>query len=122
MFLFVFVPHFMKILLHFVFFSILLIACNESIFLTNSKRWINAEKTNLRIAPLALASVLEILTKNTPVEIIGRTKNKVKIGKNIDYWYRIKLENKIEGWIYGTSLSKQAVNIKNKEQNDSKSK
>ena len=90
--------------------------------MNSSKRWVNAEKANLRIAPLAIASILEILVKNTPVKIIGRTKNKVKIGKNMDYWYRIKLENKTEGWIYGTSLSKQAVKIKNKEQSDSKSK
>ena len=72
-------------------------------------RWVRAPKANLRTDPLLLTSVIDILEQNTPLQILTKTKEKVRIARQLDYWYYVRLGNGIEGWIYGTTLTDRPV-------------
>ncbi len=71
--------------------------------------WIKTSTANLRTDPFVLASIVDILVYNTPFKIISRTKKSVRIASGNRYWYKVRLENKIEGWLYGSVIS-QTIN------------
>lgn len=60
---------------------------------------------NMRIAPFVLASKVDVLQKGIPLKIVDRSDKKDRIGRSVDYWYRVRLINGLEGWIYGTGLT-----------------
>lgn len=66
---------------------------------------ISVEGSSLRIAPSTLASKIDVLAKQLPVLVIGKTREKERVGSSRDFWYKIRLENNVEGWIYGAGLN-----------------
>lgn len=60
---------------------------------------------SMRIDPLTSASEVEFLNQGTQVKVVGRTDEKVSIGRFKEYWYRVRLESGLEGWVYGSNLS-----------------
>lgn len=59
----------------------------------------------LRTDPVIVSSQIDFLTFGDKVEIVRRGENKVRVGDLNDFWYLVRLENGVEGWIYGASLS-----------------
>ena len=59
----------------------------------------------LRIAPFVFSSKIYDLVKGNTVRIIGKSTEKVVLGKNNDYWYRVIIDNGMIGWLYGANLS-----------------
>lgn len=72
-------------------------------------RWVRTQNANLRTDPLLLASVIDVLEQNTPLQVLAKSKEKVRIKKQLDHWYFVRLENKIEGWVYGSALTGKPV-------------
>jgi len=67
--------------------------------------YIDVSRGILRSDPVAIAPELELLTYGERVAILGHTAKKVRISSMNDYWYRIRLENRMEGWVYGAALT-----------------
>ncbi len=63
------------------------------------------DKASLRIDPLTSSSEIDFLDKGVSVQLIGRTEKRYAIGRAREYWYRIRMEDGVEGWIYGANLS-----------------
>ncbi|MBX7058103.1 MAG: SH3 domain-containing protein [Leptospirales bacterium] len=63
------------------------------------------DKASLRIDPVTSSSEIEFLKRGIRVQVLNRTRQKQAIGEANDYWYRIRLEDGVEGWIYGANLS-----------------
>jgi uncharacterized protein YgiM (DUF1202 family) len=78
---------------------------------------VTENNTALRISPLVFSGIVTRLEKGYPFEVIERSAEKSKIARTTDFWYHIKLENGITGWIYGQNL--RLMNIKNRKQLDS---
>ncbi|MBW7857194.1 MAG: SH3 domain-containing protein [Leptonema sp. (in: Bacteria)] len=66
----------------------------------------NADAGILRTDPTTYGFEIGIVKKGEAVKVINRTDGKVRIGKSNDYWYFVKKENNLKGWIYGTALSR----------------
>ncbi len=60
---------------------------------------------SMRIDPLSSASEVDFLDRGVSVKVVGRTDEKVSIGRFKEYWYRVRLESGLEGWVYGSNLS-----------------
>ncbi len=58
----------------------------------------------LRIDPLIFSSRVAQMGKGELVEILEVSKEKKRIGKSKNYWYKIKLKNGITGWTFGSLL------------------
>ncbi len=69
------------------------------------EKYTNANKSNLRSDPLNIAPIVEILDRNTPVSIISKSNERVKLGAFNEYWYKVTLSNGVKGWLYGSALS-----------------
>ncbi len=63
------------------------------------------DKASLRLDPVTSSAEIEFLKRGLRVQVVGRTAEKQAIGRAKDYWYRVRLENGIEGWLYGANLS-----------------
>ena len=87
-------------------------ACTDSSDHYRPNRWVHAQKANLRTDPLLLTSVIEILDQNTPLQVLTKSKQKVRIASQSDYWYFVRLTNGIEGWIYGAALTDRALKVR----------
>jgi hypothetical protein len=72
--------------------------------------------TALRIDPFIFSGCISRLDKGLPVEIIGKSAEKSMIGGGSAYWFHVRLEGGISGWIYGKNL--KIINIKSKKQMD----
>ncbi len=102
---------FIRILL----FSILFMtfACGEeSVFrrlVIPRSAYTSVNGVNLRIDPFLLSSRVDVLRKGVHVSIKDRSAEKERIGKTSDYWYKVVLDNGVEGWVFGSSLSFQAT-------------
>jgi uncharacterized protein YgiM (DUF1202 family) len=77
---------------------------------------ITESNTAVRISPLDFSGVVERLEKGQPVEVIERSAEKSRIARTVDYWYHIKLQSGITGWVYGQNL--RLMDIKNHKQLD----
>ena len=106
---------FLSLLVFFV-----LVACNQALFNYDPDRWVRTQKANLRTDPLTLSSVIEVLEQNRPLEVLSRTKKKVEIGRDRDHWYYVRLENGIEGWVYGASLARSPLSPPRDEESQEK--
>lgn len=83
----------------------ILLHCKQDSTVLGNKAKVIVERANLRVAPLALSAIVEILPRDTELYVWERTLKKVKIGGRHHYWYKVRLENDIEGWLYGSLLS-----------------
>lgn len=64
-----------------------------------------AESLAVRIDPLPSSAEIENLTQGATVKILRRSSEKVRIGAHEDFWYFVRLDNGIKGWVYGARLN-----------------
>ncbi len=62
------------------------------------------ESVRLRKGPSSRAKIIKRIPAGTMVKIIDRSAKKVSISNMYDYWYKVKLINGLEGWVYGFYL------------------
>ncbi|MDH5657532.1 MAG: SH3 domain-containing protein [Spirochaetia bacterium] len=74
----------------------------------------------LRLDPVSISPELDVLPYGTKIQIIKKTSEKMKIGSINDYWYFVKTEDLIEGWIYGNSITFLSSEIKDTHTGDVK--
>ena len=60
---------------------------------------------SLRVDPTTVSSEITFLDRGLEVKVIGRTQERSRISGHNEYWYRVRLPDGIEGWLYGASLS-----------------
>lgn len=100
---------------HIYFFMIILLTVTQC---SKSHNDINAttktpkavvinDNTSVRIDPHIFSSRVTTVNKGTIVTIIDVSKEKQWVGGQMDHWYKVKLENSIKGWIFGSSLALQ---------------
>ena len=63
------------------------------------QRWVNVEAVNFRNGPGVSYSVIQVLTANNPVQVLGRSGRWVQVE-----WVSGK-DDAIQGWIFGRFLS-----------------
>jgi len=61
--------------------------------------------TAMRIDPLVFSSRIALLKKGDFGEVIERSVEPKRVGSSQDYWYKIKLQNGIAGWVFGANLN-----------------
>ncbi len=61
----------------------------------------------LKIDPMVFAGTISFLNKGDIVEILERSKEKTWMGKESDYWYRVKTKEGVAGWIFGRAIGIQ---------------
>lgn len=69
-----------------------------------NKGIILTQDTALRIDPLIFSSRITELNKGQVVEILDKSAEEKTIAGHTDYWYKIKLENRITGWAFGKHI------------------
>ncbi len=62
------------------------------------------DNVKLRKKPTTKSKVIKRIPAGTMVKIIERSKKRVSISNMYDYWYKVKLIDGLEGWIYGFYL------------------
>lgn len=72
---------------------------------SNTFAEVTNHKASLRIDPTTVASEIAFLDRGLEVQVVGRSVEKQRISGYHEYWYRIRLTDGIEGWVYGASLS-----------------
>jgi hypothetical protein len=72
-----------------------------------------SENTAMRIDPLVFSARIYQLKKGEAIEIIDKSKNKTWVGKTSNFWYKVKQERGIAGWVYGDN-----IRIFSKDEND----
>ncbi|HPJ33668.1 MAG TPA: SH3 domain-containing protein [Spirochaetota bacterium] len=60
--------------------------------------------TAMRVDPLIFTTRISLLKKGEVAEILDRSSGKKNIGSKRDYWYKIRLNNGLIGWVYGSNL------------------
>lgn len=60
--------------------------------------------TALRIDPFIFSARLTLLKKGDTVKILGKSNDKTWIGKNKEYWYKVRIKNGISGWLFGKNI------------------
>ncbi len=68
---------------------------------------IRINDVKLRKEPITKSQVLKKLKIGTLVKIVERSKDRFAISNMYEYWYRIRLPDGIEGWVYGVYLNTQ---------------
>ncbi|MCB1309208.1 MAG: SH3 domain-containing protein [Leptospiraceae bacterium] len=83
------------------------VACDDTVPTENSGLFaeVTGDEVSLRIDPVSFASEITFLERGSEVQVIGRTDERVKIGNLNEFWYRIRMPDGIEGWVYGSNLS-----------------
>ena len=72
---------------------------------SNSQIGLVTEKSSaLRIEPFIYSSRIIDLPKGEKLEILDLSKKKSAVAKSIDYWYKVRTQNGITGWIFGANI------------------
>ncbi len=66
--------------------------------------FVRLDKVSLRTDPVAAASEIEFLPAGARVKVLRRSTAKVNVGELEDYWYNVRMESGIEGWVFGSNL------------------
>lgn len=61
--------------------------------------------TSLRVDPLIFTSRIAQLKKGEVGEILEKSSEKKPVAGTIDFWYKIRLNNGITGWVYGSNIN-----------------
>jgi len=61
--------------------------------------------TALRIDPLIFTSRIDQLKKGEVGEVLEKSSEKKPVAGTVDYWYKIRLNNGITGWVYGSNIN-----------------
>lgn len=86
---------------------------NESILLSRTA-YVNVDTGILRTDPMPMAPELDLVPYGTRVQIVKKSNETMRIGSIKQHWYLVRLDNKIEGWIYGNSITFNASSIDSK--------
>jgi hypothetical protein len=70
----------------------------------NNMGIILTQDTALRIDPLIFSARITQMNKGQIVEVLDRSSEEKIIAGSADYWYKIKLENRITGWTFGKHI------------------
>jgi hypothetical protein len=62
------------------------------------------DKTILRIDPMIYSSVIAYINKGEIALILNKSKEKMKLGNDENYWYYIRFSGGSTGWIFGNNL------------------
>ena len=76
---------------------------------------VEADNLAIRTDPLPTASEIDTLPLGTRLSIKKRSREKARISRYNDYWYKVKVEGGLaglEGWVYGARLSISQERIK----------
>lgn len=73
---------------------------------------VTSEDAALRIDPILFSARITLLARGTAVEICDRSEEKTWIGNTSDYWYRIRMNNGITGWLFGQNIRMLKTNKK----------
>jgi hypothetical protein len=65
---------------------------------------INDSRVRLRVQPNLNSETWGYLNRGTKVKILDRSKIKQKIEDMEDYWYKVDVEGKPDGWVYGAYI------------------
>ena len=65
---------------------------------------VNNDQVNLREGPSTSSKVITQLDKGTPVRILDQTKKSETIAGETAIWYKVRLWDRTEGWIFGAFL------------------
>lgn len=60
--------------------------------------------TMMRIDPVVFSSRVAQLNKGDTVIILDRSSEKSWIGKQNDYWYKVKTSKGLQGWVFGKNM------------------
>jgi hypothetical protein len=61
--------------------------------------------TAMRIDPMIFAGIISELNKGTSVQVLEKSKEKSWVGKTSGYWYKVKTNGGISGWVFGQNIS-----------------
>jgi hypothetical protein len=65
---------------------------------------ISTDQVNLRESPSLNSDVISQLSKDTPVRILDQTKTPETIAGQTAIWYKVRLWDRTEGWVFGAFL------------------
>lgn len=77
---------------------------NDSSAVKKNMGIILTHNTALRIDPLIFSARITQMNKGQIVEVLDRSAEEKTIAGSTDYWYKIKLENRITGWTFGKHI------------------
>jgi hypothetical protein len=98
------------VIIIFLLFLLVNTACknkNNAKQLTNSYNNIGIviiDKTILRIDPMLYSSVIGYINKGEIAFIINKSKEKMRLLNEEEYWYYVRFSGGLIGWIYGNNL------------------
>jgi hypothetical protein len=61
--------------------------------------------TAVRIDPMIFAGIITDLNKGASVHVLAKSKEKGWVGKSSGYWYKIRTNDGITGWVFGQNIS-----------------
>lgn len=100
----------MKKVLVFLTILVFITACSAE---EKSKKSINKNSqigvvieraSTIRLDPYLYSAKIAELSKGEKVEILGVSKEKASIARMKDFWYHVKSENGLTGWIFGSNI------------------
>jgi hypothetical protein len=59
----------------------------------------------MRIDPMVFAGVITHLKKGEIVEILDRSTTKTWVGKENDFWYKVRTKDGVSGWVFGQTIT-----------------
>ena len=66
--------------------------------------FVRVDKVSLRTDPVPTASEIEFMPAGARVKLLRRSTEKFRVGPLSDYWYNIRMESGLEGWVFGSNL------------------
>ena len=61
--------------------------------------------TAMRVDPMIFAGIVAVLNKGASVEVLEKSKEKSWVGKTSGYWYKIRTNDGITGWVFGQNIA-----------------
>jgi uncharacterized protein YecT (DUF1311 family)/uncharacterized protein YgiM (DUF1202 family) len=71
-------------------------------------------RVNVRSEPTLQGSLVKTLHEETQVDILARSRHQDKIGKNLDYWYKVQSSDgrdRKTGWVFGGLLMRSSMRM-----------
>ena len=76
-----------------------------------------ADGLKVRLSPNTMGSIVGTLDSETQVKVLNRSAEKFKLGSQEYYWYRVRTDGGLSGWVYGAYLDIERDGDKVLEQN-----
>jgi hypothetical protein len=62
------------------------------------------ENSVMRIDPIVYAARVSLLKRAQVVEVLDRSSEKATVGSKTGYWYKVRTDNGISGWVWGQNI------------------